>query len=144
LKYRAELQKRPGLDGFDLSRTRTFGPSAITMHVAHEDGPDSQFAGLEDPVRRRRSVRDKRRLTKPDAIELQSRRICHRERDAGLILFEISLGGAGRTLYDDKPEVFKLQAGLNVFKIAGKRQQLALGARQQPDDLFRVHTAHRR
>jgi hypothetical protein len=61
-----------------------------------------------------------------------------------LILFEISLGGAGRTLHDDKPKVFKMQAGLNVFKIAGKRQQPALGAGQQADDLFRVRAVRRR
>ena len=95
-------------------------------------------------MRHRYSVRDKRRLIQFDAIELQSRRIRHRQRDAGLILFEISFGGTGRTLNDDKPEVFKLQAGLKVFKTARKWQQPALRARQKADNLFRVLAAHRR
>ena len=92
----------------NLGRMRAFRPSAIITRVTHEDGRNSQFTGLEDTVRHRQSVRDKRRLVEFDAVELQSRRIRHRQRDAGLILFEISLGDTGRTLHDDELEVFEL------------------------------------
>ena len=77
------------------------------MHVTHKDGSNSEFTGLEDTVRHGQSVRDERRLLELDAVELQSRRIRHRERDTGLILFEISFGGAGRTLHDDELEASK-------------------------------------
>lgn len=144
LKYRAELQKRPRLDGIDLGRMRTFGPSSINMRITHEDGANSQFTGLEDMVRYRQSVGDERWLIQRNAIELESRRIRHRQRDAGLTLLEISFGDAGRPLHDDEPEVFKREADLRELEITIQRQEPALGARQQATNCFRLRTEHRR